>query len=289
MAGSLSPMNEAVRIEERASAELGETYAELRIVSPRSEAAMEKSLRVHGQLTPVVCVRSDSRVEIVDGFKRVRALRRLGQSTVTARILNASPRASKAAMIQLNKAAKTLTGIEEGFIVKSLHDDDGLMQSEIGVLLGRHQSWVSRRQKLVEQLDSEVQDNIRLGLVSVAVGREIARMPRGIQRELMVKILKYRLTTRQAGKLVDHLLARPRWEHESILAQPWELFDNPPKQSDFRGRISAMHRICRSVMRTVETSDTHEIANAHDVMDYAIQSATLAAAKLKQILEGPRE
>lgn len=250
---------------------------------------MEKSLRVHGQLTPVVCARSDSGVELIDGFKRVRALRRLGRNTVTARILETSPRTSKAAMIHLNKATKPLTGIEEGFIVKSLHDDDGLTQSEIGVLLGRHQSWVSRRQKLVEQLDIEVQQNIRLGLVSVAVGREIARMPRGIQRELMVKILKYRLSTRQAGKLVGYLLTRPRWEHEAILAHPWELFDNPPAQSDLRGRVSAMHRICRGVSGALERVDTHEISAAHDLMDSAIQSATLAASALKRILEEPRE
>jgi ParB-like chromosome segregation protein Spo0J len=282
-------MGEPVRIEERASTGFGETYAPLRIVSPRWEAAMEKSLRVHGQLTPVVCARSQSGDELIDGFKRVRALRRLGREMVVVRVLEATPRACKAAMIQLNKATKSLTGIEEGFIVKSLRGEDGLSQGEIGVLLGRHQSWVSRRLSLVDRLDAEVQENVRLGLVSVAAAREIARMPRGIQKELTAKIVKYRLTTRQVGKLVGYLLSRPRWEHEAILAQPWELFENPPARSDLRGRISAMHRICRGVVHALEAADANETAAAHDLMDSAIRSATLAVTALQRSLEGPRE
>lgn len=278
-------MDETLRIEARLSAELSESYAGLRIVSPRSEATMEKSLRAHGQLTPIVCARGDSGDELIDGFKRVRALRRMGRDMVTVRILDASARASKAAMIQLNKASKSLTGIEEGFIVRSLREDDGLTQIEIGVLLGRHQTWVSRRISLVEQLEEEVQQHIRLGLVAVAAGREMARMPRGIQRELMAGVLKYGLTTRQVGKLVGYMLSRPRYEHEAILTHPWELFENPPPRSDVRGRVSAMHRICRSVSRAVKEADAHELASAHDVMDGAIRSAKLAVADLRDVLE----
>ncbi len=176
----------------------------------------------------------------------------------------------------------------EGFIVKSLHDDDGLVQTEIGVLLGRHQSWVSRRLKLVDELDAEVQENIRLGLLSVVAGRELARMPRGIQQEVMAKILKYGLSTREVSKLVGHLLTRPKWEYPAILAQPWELFETPPAQSDLRGRVSAMHRICRGVVGALEKADAHEMVEAHGVMDTAIASAERATSLLKRLVGGAR-
>ncbi len=39
--------------------------------------------------------------------------------------------------------------------------------------MGRNKSWVSRRLSLIERLSEELQDEIRLGLLSVSVGREL--------------------------------------------------------------------------------------------------------------------
>ena len=267
---------------EREPTEFGEKYAALRIVNPRAETAMEKSLRTYGQLTPVVCARSANGYELIDGFKRLRASRRLKMETLTARILVTSERVSKAAMIQLNKASRSLSAIEEAFVVHALHEEDGLNQLEIGMLVGRHVSWVSRRLSLVRNLEEPVQQTIKLGLLSVVAGRDVARLPRGKQSEAMEAILKHGLSTREVSKLVTYLLQRPRWEHAVILASPWELFENPPKRSDLKGQLLGLRKLCRAVSERVRGAPPEEILLLHDAIDLAAASAKQVASDLKR-------
>ncbi len=84
------------------------------------------------------------------------------------------------------------------------------MQLEIATLVGRNKSWVSRRLSLIERLSEELQDEIRLGLLSVNVGRELAKLPRGNQMAAAEAVLKHRLSIREVEKLITHLLCRPR-------------------------------------------------------------------------------
>ncbi len=277
-------MKETIHIEERAIVEIGERYAGLRIINPREEAAMEKSLVTYGQVTPIVCTQTENGFELIDGFKRLRACRRLQRASLTARILDTSGRASKAAMLHLNRVSRSLCGIEEALVVHSLYREDGLTQAEIGVLLGRHESWVSRRLSLVQQLDEDVQQEIRLGLLPVVSGREVARLPRGTQKSVTYAIRKHQLSTRQVAKLITHMLSRPRWEYSIILASPWEFFEDMPKSSDLKGRLLAMHRICRSVSDKVGGTPPEETEALAELMEQAIDSAADTMAQLKSTL-----
>lgn len=86
-------------------------------------------------------------------------------------------------------------------------------------MLGRHKSWVSRRISLIERLSEEVREDIRLGLLPASVGRELAKLPRGNQKEAAAALVKHRFSTREAVKLIAYLLSRPRWEHHLVLGK----------------------------------------------------------------------
>jgi ParB/RepB/Spo0J family partition protein len=176
-------MKEQLWIEEKAVSEIGERYGTLRIVSPRADAAMVKSIRNYGQMTPVVCVKREDGYELIDGFKRLRACRRLDQTTLRVKTIEVSARVCKAAIIQFNRSGRSISEMEEALVIQSLHREDGLTQTEIGVLLGRDKSWVSRRILLIERLSEEVQEDLRLGLISVITGRELSKLARGNQKE----------------------------------------------------------------------------------------------------------
>ena len=197
-------------IEDIEISKMGERYAAFRIVSPRADAAMAKSMKKYGQLSPVVCARIGDGCEIVDGFKRLRACRSLGKETLKARILDATERVLKAAIIQLNRG-RSISELEEAMVLSSLYREDGLSQTEIAVLLGRHKSWVSRRISLIERLSEEVRQDVRLGLLPQSMGRELAMLPRGNQKEAANAIVKHRLSTREAARLIAYLLSRPKW------------------------------------------------------------------------------
>ena len=245
---SFQKMKEQLCIEEISVSEVGEKYGALRIVSPRADAAMVKSLRKYGQISPVVCVKGEGRYELIDGFKRLRACRRLDKTTLRAKGMEVNARVCKAAMIQLNQSGRSINEMEEALVVQSLHREDGLTQTEIGVLLGRDKSWVSRRISLIERLSEEVQEDIRLGLISVMTGRDLAKLPRGNQKEAADAILKGRYSTREAAKLIGYLLSHPRWEYSTILASPWEVVEpRQPKPRGFGAKLVSFREVCQTV------------------------------------------
>lgn len=201
--------------------EIGERFASLRIADPPAERAVLRSLQKYGQLTPVVICRiAPGGHEMLDGFKRLRAARQLGYTELIGRTLEVSLRACKAAMLQLNRVGRAISGMEEALVVHSLCHEDGLSQGEIAVLLGRHKSWVCRRRSLIERLSDEAQESIRLGLLPASLGAELARLQRCNQDRVLEAIQKHRLTWRETRKVIALLENSPRWEHDGILRDP---------------------------------------------------------------------
>ena len=245
---------------------IGHRFGSLRLIHPPSDRAMVESMRRYGQLSPVVVAPSmEGGYELIDGFKRLRACQKLGLENLRATVLEGGSRALKAAMIQLNWKARSMGKLEEALVLQSLVHDDGLTQLEIATLLGRHKSWVSRRISLIERLCEEALEEMRLGLLSATLGRELARLPRGNQEAALATIQKYHLTTRESARLVCILLERPRWEGQAILKFPHEILDerSPPRPRDsamgragqsLLGRLMAIERSALWISKTLEIS-----------------------------------
>ena len=235
--------------------DIGDRYGNLRLVNPGAYAAMERSIAQYGQVTPVVVGQpAGSKYEMVDGFKRYRASKKLGLKSLSCRVLKGKDRALKSAMLYLNTQISSIGDLEQGMIIQSFYKEDGLSQVEIAKLLGRHKSWVSRRLSLVERLSDEVIEQMRLGLVSSSIGRELALLPCGNQRGALKTLQKYRFTVRETARLVSLLMNQPAWNHETILNFPEEILSarqSPrPKKSvmdsltKFYGDLSTIERLC---------------------------------------------
>jgi ParB/RepB/Spo0J family partition protein len=271
---SFLKMKEELCLEEIAVSEIGERYGAFRMVNPRADAAMVQSIRKYGQMSPVVCVKGEGGYELIDGFKRLRACRRLNQTRLRVQTMEVSGRVCKAAMIQLNWSGRSINEMEEAMVVQSLHREDRLPQIEIGVLLGRHKSWVSRRISLIERLSEEVQEDIRLGLISVMTGRELAKLPHGNQKDAADAIVKRRYSTREAAKLIGYLLSRPRWEYSVILASPWEVVEQrPPRPTGLGAQLLSFQEICQTVSEGFHQCSPEKRRDLSSLIEQAIGSA----------------
>ncbi len=71
-------------------------------------------------MTPVVIGQMDGKYEMVDGFMRLRAGRRLGYQSLQARLMPGGPRAMKAAIILLNIKARSIADLEGALVIHSL-------------------------------------------------------------------------------------------------------------------------------------------------------------------------
>jgi len=276
-------------------AAIGTHYGRLRIIKPSAEAVMMKSIKKYGQLTPIVVSPAQGDVyELIDGFKRLRAAGRVKEIRVLkATLLNTGIHASKAAMLQLNSNNGGVSDMEEAMIVHSLHREDGLSQIEIGVLLNRHKSWVSRRISLIEQLCEEVKEDIKLGLISMSIGRELAKLPRGNQVAVISSVHNHHLSCRETARLVSELLQSPASDHDRILRSPKYIISKDMNLVDsrlsmsatvFKRKLQAMQGHCMSVSGAImEHLTQNDMICLSPVIGATIRAAQLAVESLQTV------
>jgi hypothetical protein len=202
---------------------LGQWYRRYRLADPVAEVAMAQSLRRWGQLSPVVACHRGDQLELLDGFKRLRAATEvIGLSSLSVRVVEADECMAKAALLGLNRGQRAVRELEEAWVVQALVRDDGLTQVEAAHLLGQHKSWVCRRLALLEKLSPGVVEELRLGLVGPALARQLVRLPAGNQEAVLALTRRAALTAQEAGGVIDLLQGAGEDQAAFVLAQPRE-------------------------------------------------------------------
>lgn len=201
-----------------AVAELAVGYRRYRLADPSAEEAMARSLRNYGQLAPVTACRRNGRAELLDGFKRHAAAAAIAWSTLSVRLVDADERSAKAAIFGLNRTGRHPSELEEAWIVQALVREDGLSQVEAAQLLCKHKSWVCRRLALLERLGAEAQAELRLGLLSAGLARQLTRLPVGNQAAVLTAARRDSLTAVEVQGVVD-LLRGASLEQEAYVLQ----------------------------------------------------------------------
>ena len=124
-----------------------------------------------------------------------------------ARRMLVDEQSAKAAIYTLNHVGQQPQELEEAWIVYSLVREDGLSQIEAAELLGRHKSWVNRRLAMMERLADVAQEELRLGLLSPSMARQLTRLPAGNQVEALAAARAASLNSQELSGVVDLLLA----------------------------------------------------------------------------------
>ena len=204
--------------------EIGESYGRYRLHVPELERGMMRALESYGQLSPIVFVRNEDRWELIDGFKRLGAARKLASmDSLLARRIEADERTAKAAIYGLNRAGGRTREIEQAWIVHALVRDDGLTQVEVAELLGRHKSWVCRRLALIEKLRPEGRADLQVGLLTPTAARQLVRLPAGNQADILELVRREGLSTNELRGIVDLWVQCPaRVQQQYILQHPRE-------------------------------------------------------------------
>lgn len=209
--------------EEIEIAQLDQRYGSLRLASPQELSRLQSSIERMGLMSPILVATAvePERLVLVDGFKRVRVMMDRGATSMWATRSPLDAMAAKVSMVVVNAPHQGLCDLEEAWIVQSLCREHKLTQAEVGKALRRDKSWVCRRLMLAERLEGELQEEIRLGLLSSTVGRELARLPRGNQTAMASAIRAHELTSKQAHRVITALLGAddPRARDE-VLADP---------------------------------------------------------------------
>jgi len=179
---------------------------EFRLIQPEAVRSMELSMRGAGQLQPLILLKNDEGYHIIDGIKRYRAALELGLEELQSLVFEVDMVMAKAMILHYNRHSSSLSMYEQGLIVRSLVHDHGMSQKEVARVLRQSHSWVCRRLSLIERLLPEVQDALRMGIITVSHGRELVKLPRGNQGQALEVVTRERLTSRECAIVVERLL-----------------------------------------------------------------------------------
>jgi ParB/RepB/Spo0J family partition protein len=199
-------------------------YEKLRKQDVRQERRLLGSLADHGQQMPIVVVPGSGLERVViDGYKRVRALRRLAHDTVVA---TEWPGDELEALLMagVQRTAAGTDALEEAWLLQELVGRFGFGQDELGRRFDRSRSWVSRRLALATELPAEIQAAVQAGKLTAYVATKYLVPLARANGEAAVALAKaserLRLSTRQVGTLYRGYVTGNARTRAMILEEP---------------------------------------------------------------------
>jgi ParB family chromosome partitioning protein len=214
----------------------------MRIMNMTRILQVEKSMRLHGQLQPVVARVHEGNYQIIDGFKRVYAAEDLMMESLQCHLLDIDLPQAKVLLLSYNRPHQSMEAWEEAMVLQDLRKTHSLDQNSLAQMTGYSRSWVSRRLALIDKIDEGISSDIMMGVLTSSHARALTKLPRGNQGEVARVIASYRFSSRQSDTLVEAFLkAKHKEQQRYILTYPEQILRNDqsdPEEEPYDERLS---------------------------------------------------
>lgn len=201
-------------------------YEKLRRRSASKERQLVASLAEKGQQLPVVVVGGSDQASsyvLVDGYKRVRALRKLRQDTVRATVWDLAE-VDAVLLERLMRTTESDGALEQGWLLEELNERFALTGEELARRFDKSPSWVSRRLALVRAVPREVQEHVQRGTLPAHAAMKylvpLARAKRADCIRLVAALGALRPSTRDVEALYATWVSGNKATRELVVTQP---------------------------------------------------------------------
>ncbi|WP_391206032.1 nucleoid occlusion protein [Psychrobacillus sp. L4] len=181
---------------------------------------LARTIHTHGVIQPIVIRKmDDNRYEIIAGERRFRAMSKLQWAEVPAIIRNLSDKETASIALIENLQREELTAIEEAVAYQKLLKLHELTQEALAQRLGKGQSTVANKLRLLK-LPVEIQEAIMRKELSERHARALMQIKeKNIQIQLMNMTKEKHWNVKQLEEKVNELLNPPSKEDKK-LAKP---------------------------------------------------------------------
>ncbi len=170
---------------------------------PGKLAELAESIKERGVIQPVVVRPVDDTYELIVGERRLRAVQRLGWTTIPAVFLESADNETvmELALIE-NLQREDLNPIEEASGYNRLATESNLSQADIAARVGKDRSSIANAIRLLS-LPGELKNMLIDGSISAGHARALLAVPANSERiSLARKVVKEDLSVRQLERLV---------------------------------------------------------------------------------------
>jgi ParB family chromosome partitioning protein len=196
---------------------------------------LARTIQTHGIIQPIVVRERNGKFEIIAGERRWRAVTKLGWETIPAVIKDFDDTKTASVALIENLQREGLTSIEEATAYAKLLELHGLTQESLAQRLGKGQSTVANKLRLLH-LPSSIQDALMNRQITERHARALIVLKDAKKQEkLLVRILEEELNVKQT--------------EEAIKKQSEEQQEKPKKKKHFRKAVSKDTRLAMNTIR----------------------------------------
>ena len=163
------------------------------------------SIREHGVIQPILVRKFGEKYEIIAGERRYKASTMAGLTKIPAIVKNLDDKeSSKVALIE-NLQRRDLTPIEEARTYQKILDLDEMTQEELAKTMGKSQSAVSNKLRLLS-LPDEIQEALLKEEISERHARSLLNVEdKNIQINLLKEIVNSKMSVRELDSKIKKL------------------------------------------------------------------------------------
>ena len=170
---------------------------------------LSQSIRSYGLLNPLTVRLRGGRYELVAGERRLRAAKLAGLRDVPCLLMDLSLEDAGLVALVENLQRRDLDFVEEALGLRQLIDRFGMSQEDAARRIGKSQSAVANKLRLLK-LPQDVLETLRDNGLSERHGRALLRLPDAdSQRTALDVMLERGMTVAAADAYIDALLSRP--------------------------------------------------------------------------------
>ena len=206
-------------------------YQPRNIFNDEKIVELSESIKEHGVIQPIVVRKFKDGYEIIAGERRYRASKLVGLDKVPAIIREYDDKQSASIAIVENIQREDLTAIEEALAYKQLIDLHGITQAALAKQMGKSQSTVANKIRLLNLSDLVQQSVLERKITERHARALLVVKDEELQLQLLEKIIDNDLNVSQTEQLIEETL-------------------NPKEKVKKPQTVSRMPRDCRIAMNT---------------------------------------
>lgn len=182
-------------------------YQPRREMEKEALSELEESIRQYGLMQPVVLRQiNESEYELIAGERRLRACRNIGLTEISAVIVRASGTDSAIMALIENIQRENLGYIEEAEAFLSLIAVHGLTQEELASRLGKNQSTIANKIRILK-LSPDIRSRLAEHNLSERHARALLRLPDDkMKKKALNEIISKGLNVVKSEELVERML-----------------------------------------------------------------------------------
>lgn len=191
---------------------------------------LSESIRQNGILQPLTVRKNGTGYELIAGERRLRAAKLAGFQSVPCILIDVTERNSAVLALVENIQRQSLSFFDEAVAIDRLIDFYGMTQEDAAIRLGKAQSTIANKLRLLKFSEPEKKLIVSAGLTE-RHARALLKLPEEALRiEAIDKIMRYNYNVERTEELVESILAADRAEKSlrkrSIIFRDVRLFVN---------------------------------------------------------------